>query len=284
MKTGRNDPCPCGSGKKYKKCCLNKTGDLSSAGMDSEGFIKSDLPKKVKDYFLRVERETQGNIILKAVSSLPSGMVAASNLEKGNRNIIISVVLRAFKNKTDLCQSLVHEATHGLLLYGKGYYMLEPETGTVPSLEEIQLRNILGTMIDDIIVNFTIKQEGFAPFSEKYIPMVEKETECIIQGKDIYATHLQTGMVFYSKFKIFRYMLAWSFIEYFNLEDEIVLLLRKYLECFKDKFPKEYAECKEIIILLKKYNIFSPENHKIVCEEISKLWGLDKKMRMVKLV
>lgn len=21
--TGRNDPCPCGSGKKYKKCCLN---------------------------------------------------------------------------------------------------------------------------------------------------------------------------------------------------------------------------------------------------------------------
>jgi predicted aspartyl protease len=23
-KVGRNDPCPCGSGKKYKKCCLNK--------------------------------------------------------------------------------------------------------------------------------------------------------------------------------------------------------------------------------------------------------------------
>ena len=23
IKVGRNDPCPCGSGKKYKKCCLN---------------------------------------------------------------------------------------------------------------------------------------------------------------------------------------------------------------------------------------------------------------------
>jgi preprotein translocase subunit SecA len=23
-KIGRNDPCPCGSGKKYKKCCLNR--------------------------------------------------------------------------------------------------------------------------------------------------------------------------------------------------------------------------------------------------------------------
>lgn len=25
MKIGRNEPCPCGSGKKYKKCCLGKT-------------------------------------------------------------------------------------------------------------------------------------------------------------------------------------------------------------------------------------------------------------------
>jgi len=23
-KPGRNDPCPCGSGKKYKRCCLGK--------------------------------------------------------------------------------------------------------------------------------------------------------------------------------------------------------------------------------------------------------------------
>ena len=24
-KVGRNEPCPCGSGKKYKKCCLGKS-------------------------------------------------------------------------------------------------------------------------------------------------------------------------------------------------------------------------------------------------------------------
>lgn len=24
ISTGRNDPCPCGSGKKFKKCCLGK--------------------------------------------------------------------------------------------------------------------------------------------------------------------------------------------------------------------------------------------------------------------
>ena len=29
MKIGRNDPCPCGSGKKYKQCCLTKTLGMS---------------------------------------------------------------------------------------------------------------------------------------------------------------------------------------------------------------------------------------------------------------
>ena len=31
MKIRRNDPCPCGSGKKYKKCCLNKTEEQQLA-------------------------------------------------------------------------------------------------------------------------------------------------------------------------------------------------------------------------------------------------------------
>ena len=29
-KTGRNDPCPCGSGRKYKKCCLGVPGQVLS--------------------------------------------------------------------------------------------------------------------------------------------------------------------------------------------------------------------------------------------------------------
>ena len=28
FKVGRNDPCPCGSGRKYKQCCEGKTGRL----------------------------------------------------------------------------------------------------------------------------------------------------------------------------------------------------------------------------------------------------------------
>ena len=39
-KVSRNDPCPCGSGKKYKNCCLLKskgnTSSLSTASIDKE--------------------------------------------------------------------------------------------------------------------------------------------------------------------------------------------------------------------------------------------------------
>jgi hypothetical protein len=32
MKVGQNDPCPCGSGIKYKKCCAGKTVNEETPG------------------------------------------------------------------------------------------------------------------------------------------------------------------------------------------------------------------------------------------------------------
>jgi hypothetical protein len=40
MKIGRNDPCPCGSGKKYKKCCMGKTGSQPT----TPATIQSQVP------------------------------------------------------------------------------------------------------------------------------------------------------------------------------------------------------------------------------------------------
>ena len=47
MKVGRNDPCPCGSGKKYKKCCLGKdlaTRDRQIKREDERLAAGSSLP------------------------------------------------------------------------------------------------------------------------------------------------------------------------------------------------------------------------------------------------
>lgn len=48
-KVGRNQPCPCGSGKKYKKCCLNKTAELPENVIPvdfSKGKVLSKKPKR----------------------------------------------------------------------------------------------------------------------------------------------------------------------------------------------------------------------------------------------
>lgn len=43
MKPGRNDPCPCGSGMKYKKCCESKTARLSAPSGNSPSLVERAL-------------------------------------------------------------------------------------------------------------------------------------------------------------------------------------------------------------------------------------------------
>ncbi len=61
QKTGRNDPCPCGSGKKFKKCCERKmigkkfmatkidTSALKNSSISTFFQNQSNLVKKPED-------------------------------------------------------------------------------------------------------------------------------------------------------------------------------------------------------------------------------------------
>lgn len=52
MSVGRNDPCLCGSGKKYKKCCLNKEDVIALTNIQKEQFHrqKNALFTKLKQF------------------------------------------------------------------------------------------------------------------------------------------------------------------------------------------------------------------------------------------
>lgn len=61
-KIGRNDPCPCGSGKKYKKCCLDTRKDPVLKGQNR--IVKCAICDKHFDRSLRgtfqsIEKEGQ---------------------------------------------------------------------------------------------------------------------------------------------------------------------------------------------------------------------------------
>ncbi len=45
---GRNDPCPCGSGKKYKKCCVNKADNPLFSEINNLPMIYKDLRKSAR--------------------------------------------------------------------------------------------------------------------------------------------------------------------------------------------------------------------------------------------
>ncbi|MFO7816493.1 MAG: SEC-C metal-binding domain-containing protein, partial [Desulfovibrionales bacterium] len=52
MKVGRNDPCPCGSGKKFKKCCLEKRA-VSDLGYRRISSAQNGLVDKLTEYAAR---------------------------------------------------------------------------------------------------------------------------------------------------------------------------------------------------------------------------------------
>jgi len=79
MKCNRNDPCPCNSGLKYKKCCLLKdeqrrqeilqksrelTGDNLAEYLLSLGLIKEDNDPEFQEWFKHDLEEGQKNLQL----------------------------------------------------------------------------------------------------------------------------------------------------------------------------------------------------------------------------
>ena len=84
-KTGRNDPCPCGSGQKYKRCCLDKDQaadhDTLAARQVERDAIKAQHRAQVKDY-VASRREPDA---LDAASNGVVDLIHAGRLDEAER-------------------------------------------------------------------------------------------------------------------------------------------------------------------------------------------------------
>jgi methionyl aminopeptidase len=135
FKIRRNDPCPCGSGIKYKKCCLDKTGS-------DQGKLKTEYAKK---YRIRIKEALDIENIRKA------GRLALDTLDMAESEIKPGIT-------TDTINTLVHEFTlkHGAVpapLNYRGY----PKSVCV-SVNEVICHGIPGERIlkDGDIVNIDV--------------------------------------------------------------------------------------------------------------------------------
>lgn len=82
-KVGRNDPCPCGSGKKYKHCCIGK----DTAGTSKLKFKAKLLsqPKSQQTEVVNLMDRTFGNSVEAALKQekppVPPGMEPPEEFE-----------------------------------------------------------------------------------------------------------------------------------------------------------------------------------------------------------
>jgi Tfp pilus assembly protein PilF len=79
---GRNDPCPCGSGKKYKKCCLVKDEAAAAAARPPPPppAPKPRLPWTITDQEDHLERDSNRVIDLVHAGKLDQAEAAAQAL------------------------------------------------------------------------------------------------------------------------------------------------------------------------------------------------------------
>ena len=113
---GRNSLCPCGSGKKYKFCCMNKNSNISTTSQPQvspsslfskiTGKIHSKLPPKIPT--LKEEYKKKFDIVLKEPHQIEgirkAGVVLLEIMDKVEKIIRPGL-------KTDDINTLVHEET-----------------------------------------------------------------------------------------------------------------------------------------------------------------------------
>lgn len=229
------------------------------------------LSQKLAGYLREIESETGRQIEFVFTDKLGLPGMSAAFVE--NPSLIV-VLLASGSQVTDrrLEHSIAHEVTHGLLLYKLGYSRPVPKC----RLYDKDKRNLslVCTMIEDIVVNKIIHEAGFSPFSPDYLAVVRRETKSARSGVDHYHIY-SADPQFKTRFMVFRYIMAWGFTQYFDLETNARTTIVTFMDSFDKSFPEKSAIAGEIRELVLQNDIFTAAGHYIVVGEVLKLWHLE---------
>jgi len=238
------------------------------------------LSEKATQFIDSVQKETNKPINIIISTDIGANMMASTTPNPDA--ITINVSDRLLGNQQEaIDQSVCHEAVHGLLIHRHNYYY--PILVYEPTQEERMSVNLCMTMIEDIVVNKILADNGIQPFAPQYIPMVRREIDAMNNNQDIYKDHLAIGQYFYQRFKVFRYVMACGFLKYFQLVPEQRKLISRFVKHFERSFRELMPEASQIVEWIETNDIFTPEGHRIVVEKCLNMWGLNGKVQFTKL-
>lgn len=84
-KTGRNDPCPCGSGEKYKRCCLEKDQAAEHAQFARAAAEAAAKRKEIEAFLDREATFLEQQEALKEASNTPIRLIKAGKLDEAEQ-------------------------------------------------------------------------------------------------------------------------------------------------------------------------------------------------------
>ena len=102
--TGRNDPCPCGSGKKYKQCCLNKRQSPPTATSLNQQL--QHALRLAHAHFQQGNSSQAATICHQIIQTLPEQsdawhLLGVIELQQGNIEVAITSLQRALKARSN---------------------------------------------------------------------------------------------------------------------------------------------------------------------------------------
>jgi hypothetical protein len=220
-KTGRNDPCPCGSGKKFKKCHMGREDELVLSGLDetSLGEMGARITNLPRVHYGR-SQEMIDALDIKALTGQTFGIKFVDLQEYIELNLIGSIHPKASEGKSggilinlyktleadpnnlyiaissDIEDStLVHELAHALDYLGGSKMMpgtLEPlslELG-IP-VDHLEHPEDFGRWLDFLVKKFEVQLDA----DDAIISYLYKK-EKLIKGKEIQE---KNGLILKSK-------------------------------------------------------------------------------------
>jgi methionyl aminopeptidase len=169
MKFGRNDPCPCGSGLKYKKCCLGKEGKMPAAGNKDAYYKKYKIKLKDSEEIKGIRRA--GALVVKTLD------LVERHIQPGMTTEFINTLVHDFTLKNgatpaplnyngfpkSVCVSVNEVICHGI----PGERML-----TEGDIVNVDVTSILGGYYADANKTFCVGQ--VSPEAEKIVFVAKK--------------------------------------------------------------------------------------------------------------
>jgi len=293
MKTGRNDLCPCGSGKKHKNCCLGKQimpigTYLLPFGIQVDTYSIDDIVKpfisssNAFNNFYKNEKSNikddlywvKSNLEIEQTLGFRKGQMGKVYRAVGKNEIKRFIVLEEIPPSIKNDYLIAHEIMHDII-FNEGFPVVAPRKPNPFSHEEyskrIQLASALSSMIHDMLCDSRLKKYGFL-FDELYEIKIQGVLRSLDQ-LDCNGTD-NLGKLFY----VYQYCLT-NLQNSLNVSNETNILGR-YKQQYAMKYPEITHEGNVLLELINDISYDTPSKLTTLYQEIIKKHKLENEFQL----